>query len=297
MTIKEAKEMDMVDYLSSLGHNPERISGHHYWYSSPLHDERTPSFKINRKMNKWKDWGTGESGNIIDFGIRFYQCNISDFLKKLDGPGQSVIRHKIESSRYSPEDDTKNRIKVTEVKNISSLPLFRYLQGRRIPTAIAARYLKEIVYELNDKKYYALGFKNDSGGYELRNEYIKAASSPKDSTFIDNGAKDVAVFEGFFNFLSYLVIHHNQPLPERNYLILNSTSFFEKELPKMIAHGHAFMYLDNDNTGNKFTQKALETDRQKFSDERPLYKKYDDLNHWLMQIKPPLQQRAQQNKL
>lgn len=284
MTIAEAKELDMVDYLSRLGFHPSKITEPHYWYSSPLHDENTPSFKINRRMNRWKDWGSGQSGNLVDFGILYHNCSISDFLKTLDGPGQTISQHNSIKKKYDATDEAKEKIKVLSVKPVISLPLIKYLRQRRIPIATADQYLKEVTYELNDKKYYALGFKNDSGGYELRNQYIKAASAPKDSTFIDNGAKDVAVFEGFFNFLSYQALYHKQDVPNRNFLILNSTSFFEKTLPRMQAHEHAHLYLDNDATGQKFTGMALKLNKEKFRDERQLYQKYDDLNHWLTEF-------------
>ena len=56
----------------------------------------------------------------------------------------------------------------------------------------------------------AIGFKNDSGGYELRNPYFKGSSSPKDITTFNNGAKEATVFEGFIDFLSFMAIHKNQ---------------------------------------------------------------------------------------
>ena len=86
------------------------------------------------------------------------------------------------------------------------------------------------------KQYYAIGFKNNAGGYELRNEKFKASSSPKDITLIKNQAEKIAVFEGFFNFLSYQAIHQKQEQPPTNFLILNSTSFFQKSLPLMQSH-------------------------------------------------------------
>ena len=85
MTINEAKEIDMVEYLAQVGHHPTKIQGQNYWFSSPLHEEKTPSFKVNRKMNKWKDWGNGQAGNLIDFGILYHHCSVSDFLQKLAG--------------------------------------------------------------------------------------------------------------------------------------------------------------------------------------------------------------------
>ena len=294
MTIKQAKELDMVDYLATLGFQPTKPpSGNNYWYHSPLHEEKTPSFKINRRQNRWKDWGTGQSGNLVDFGILFHRCSISDFLKMLDSPTITLNKQTpiINQSNLEKED---NAISILSVHSISSYPLLKYLHSRRITPHVADQYLKEVRYQISDKTYYALGFKNDSGGYELRNAYFKGSSSPKDSTFIENGAKDLAVFEGFFNFLSYRNMYYNQQEPLRNYLILNSTSFFEKNLPKMQEHQQVHLFLDNDKTGQKFTQKALDLDKEKFRDERQLYKRYDDLNHWLMHIG---QSQKQQLKL
>jgi len=86
---------------------------------------------------------------------------------------------------------------------------------------------------LYGKNYYAIGFKNNVGGYELRNEKFKASSSPKDISLIEDNTEKLTVFEGFFNFLSYLAIHHKQEQPVTNFLVLNSTSFFERSLPLM----------------------------------------------------------------
>ena len=57
LSIREAKEMDMVGYLSTLGFEPAKIKGNDFWYSSPLRQERTPSFKVNRTLNRWFDYG------------------------------------------------------------------------------------------------------------------------------------------------------------------------------------------------------------------------------------------------
>ncbi len=282
MNIEKAKEMDMVQYLSKLGYEPADKKGHNYWYHSPLRDEKTPSFKINTKRNEWYDWGEGIGGNIIDFGIRYYNCSVAEFLQKLDGPSIAISKHEKQSHSTNAKDEDESQIKVLSVHSLSSFPLLKYLEKRRIHSGIADQYCSEVRYQLNNKVYYAIGFPNNAGGYELRNEYIKAASTPKDITFIDRGAKDVAVFEGFFNFLTYQTLYHNQQDNLRNFLVLNSTSFFEKSLPLMQNHSRAHLYLDNDKTGQKFTDMAISLNKEKFIDERKLYHKYDDLNDWLM---------------
>jgi DNA primase len=167
LSIAKAKEMDMVEYLSSLGFKPERTSGKNIWYLSPLHDEKTASFKVNRNLNRWYDFGEGKGGNLVDFATRYYNCSVSDALQKLSdniSPFPQVNRTQL------PKDDENSQIKIIREQEISSFPLIRYLQKRRIPVELAERYCKEITYELYNKNYYALGFKNNAGGYELRNE-------------------------------------------------------------------------------------------------------------------------------
>lgn len=284
-TCEEAKQqIKLIDYLAALGFHPEKVSGHDFWYLSPLHDEKTASFKVNNKINAWKDWGTGESGTIIDFGVKYHLCSVSQFLEKLSAfqfiPNAERPTHESKTTVI----DQEKKISITKVQDLSSFALLHYLEGRRIPVAISRQFCKEANYTMNGKNYYAIGFKNDAGGYELRNRYIKAASAPKASTFIDHGSQDLAVFEGFFNFLSYKAMLLGQPAPPRNYLILNSTSFFELQLPKMQEHQKVFLYLDNDNTGDKYTNLALTTEKNKFYDERHLYKGYNDLNDWQINI-------------
>jgi hypothetical protein len=58
-------------------------------------------------------------------------------------------------------------------------------------------------------------------------------------------AKSIAVFEGFFDFLTYQSIHQNQKQPLTDFLILNSLAFFERSFLLMEKHEHIHLYLDN----------------------------------------------------
>ncbi len=279
-SVEEVKNTDIVDYLQNLGFTPQKILHNNYWYLSPLRDETTPSFKVNRNLNRWYDFGEGKGGNLIDFGILYHRCTVSELLKKMN----SFSFHQHDTS-LKKEDEEAKKIRVISEREITSLVLSRYLHKRRIPLEIASGFCREISYELYGKNYYAIGFKNNAGGYELRNEKFKASSSPKDVTLItNNAAENITVFEGFFNFLSYLAIHQKQEQPLTNFLVLNSASFFEKSLPLMQSHRSVHLYLDCDTTGQNCTQKALAIDKQKFNDERHLYQNYKDLNDWVMHI-------------
>ncbi len=70
----EARQIDIVDYLSALGFHPAKIRNKDYWYCTPLRNEKTPSFKVNRNLNVWYDHGIGKGGNLIDFGILYFNC-------------------------------------------------------------------------------------------------------------------------------------------------------------------------------------------------------------------------------
>ncbi len=83
MTIKEAKAIDMVNYLSMHGIEPAKVKGNNYWYHSPLRTEKTPSFKINRTRNQWFDFGEGKGGNLLDFVLQWKSCTIPEALEQL----------------------------------------------------------------------------------------------------------------------------------------------------------------------------------------------------------------------
>lgn len=71
LTIEELRQRDLIEYLSKLGFEPVKIRGFNYWYLSPLRNEKTPSFKVNTKLNRWYDLGLAKGGNIIDFDVLF----------------------------------------------------------------------------------------------------------------------------------------------------------------------------------------------------------------------------------
>lgn len=85
LTCSGAKQIDLVDYLASLGHQPQKVNNRDYWYLSPLREEKTPSFKVNQKLNVWYDHATGKGGNLIDFGTQYFNCSVAELLQRLSG--------------------------------------------------------------------------------------------------------------------------------------------------------------------------------------------------------------------
>ena len=304
MTV-EAKQIDLVDYLAALGHYPQKVTNNDYWFLSPLREEKTPSFKVNRNMNAWYDHGTGKGGNMVDFGILYFNCSVSDFLQHLSEYQNAATSffHKhsaapnLQVSAPSFADEKKetvneSKIIILEARPLSEISLLNYLEKRRIPLSIAEKFCKEIDFLLYGKTRTVIGFQNNAGGYELRSAHFKGSSSPKDVTFFEHNKEQLNVFEGFFNFLSHQAINKQDSPPLTNFLVLNSLSFFQKQREKMEQHEQIHLFLDRDSAGIKFTQAALQWSK-KYIDQSHTYKKYKDLNEYLIRQQESRQRQSQ----
>jgi hypothetical protein len=272
-----ANQMDMVDYLSTIGLEPKTIRGNEFWYISPFRDENSASFKIDRKINRWYDHGEGKGGKLVDFAVAYYHCSVGELLRKLSGNLNLPAPEK-RAANFKP--DESNHIEITGAVLLNNPALLQYAQSRGIQNEIIQKFCSEVGYINGGKNYYAIGFKNDLGGYELRSKYFKGSSSPKGFTHLNCGHSQLAVFEGFFNFLSFQQLHKNTALPPTNFLILNSLSFFEKARPVMESYQQANLYLDNNPAGQKFTAKACALSNI-YQDKSSLYKGHEDLNDFL----------------
>ncbi|TRW21060.1 DNA primase [Flavobacterium zepuense] len=278
LMIGEAKEMDMVHCLSQLCYEPVKIIRNDHWYHSPLREEHTPSFKVNQALNRWYDHGMGKGGNLVDFGVLFWECSVADALVKLSGDF-SFQQQQILPVRSAGEHQGK--IKILDSFLLSSWPLQRYLQQRKIPLKIATQFCCEVRYELGEKVWYGIGFENDLGGYEIRNAYHKVSSSPKRITTIQHGATNALIFEGFFDFLSFMVICKTNEHDNADYIILNSLAFLEGIQPLLDSYKNVSLFLDNDDAGKNAVELALTWGKQ-YQDERRFYEGYGDLNDWLI---------------
>lgn len=288
MTWREINEINLVDYLANLGFRPVKVRGDDYWYLSPLREESEASFKINARKNLWYDHGAGIGNAVMEFTMAFYNCDISTALEILANttskslnPSYNFFSPKSLVHSHSPVTGTTG-IVIIEVKpRVTDLRLSRYLKERRIDSQVATKYLNEVYFKngLIDTIFKAIGFQNKSGGFELRNEYFKGSSSPKD-IYIDNHEADkLSVFEGFFDFLSFETVMLNQQVGPTDMLVLNSLSFLERSIPILDRHKHVDLYLDHDAAGRRATSKAL-AHSPAVVDRSDLYLGYKDFNDW-----------------
>lgn len=163
-----------------------------------------------------------------------------------------------------------------------------YLKSRKVENQTI--YLKEIHYRVNDKSYFGIGFKNDSGGYEIRNKYSKICLGKKDVSTIKNGSGNVKIFEGFFDFLSFKNIENFLEKEPSDYIILNSVSMIHNIKNSLGNYENIELYFDNDEAGNRAV-KMLKNELENIEDCRVLYSDLKDLNEYLTQQTNEVQQQ------
>ena len=275
MDFEEIKKLDILDYLQANGHQPVKIQYGNAWYLSPLRQENTPSFKVNLNKNLWFDFGSGEGGNIISLVIKLCNCSVSEVAKLLDGRNCTIReRH------YKPADES-GRIIIRHIQPLTSHALIDYISSRRVNVGLAKRFLKEASYSVHGKHYFALAFRNDMGGYELRNSWFKTGSSPKYFTTI-SGTDDsqINVFEGFMDFLSCCTFYRKVPVFRT--IVLNSLSFLPKVEKEFAEVKSVNLFLDNDPAGRTATGTIMSV-HPHVKDWAPvLYSDSKDFNEFLI---------------
>jgi hypothetical protein len=281
-TLSRIREMDLAGFMEQQGFpvTARRKNDTDYWYCSPLREERTASFHINRTTNEWYDFGLMAGGNPVDFCLRFYNCGIRELLAKFNTVFSSQVLRVFDPGWLEGRAGTATKLRVKEVRPLYAYPLKNYLHERSIPVSVAEKFCKEVSYEIAGRSYYGIGFGNNAGGWEIRNKNFKQSSAPKDITCLGSGAASAHVFEGFMDFLSYQALHPYEEPCSVDYVVLNGVGLFDRALPFLNTHARVHLWLDRDVTGLAYRDYALGLG-SRFVDESGLYAKFKDLNDWL----------------
>ena len=290
LSCERARAFPIERALAKLGHFPTKSTGKEAWFLSPFRPEAQASFKVSKKLNRWYDHGTGKGGNVIDLICQITKCPVSEALKLI---AQNLASFSFQQQEiFGKEKVNDHKIAVTETGPLTHPALKGYLKSRNIELTTALKYLREVHYRFKDKGYFAIGLKNGSGGWELRNKYMKNSSSPKDITHIKNGNTKLVVTEGMFDLLSILEGNENLE-SEYDFLVLNSTAFVQKAINLIDGYISVELYLDNDPNGKQTTQKLIENS-ENCEDRSWLCRDFKDMNEWLVQkAKKGLGQGAQ----
>lgn len=278
--IDAIRQIPLADFLARLGHEPVRRSGNELWYIAPYRGERTPSFRVNVAKQLWYDFGLGKGGDIFTLAGEF--IGSGDFMEQVKFIAETarVPFAAMEKPQFLPKPSEPI------FEGVESVPLFRspltdYLAERGIPYAVASRHCCRLNYGVRGKRYFAIGFPNVAGGYEIRSKLFKGCVPPKDVSLIkpEDTASDVcSVFEGFMDFLSAATLGI---VGNGDCLVLNSVSNVEKAMKHMDAYGRINCFLDRDEAGRRTLDVLGKRHSGRICDRSALYDGCKDLNEYL----------------
>lgn len=279
--------------IQHFGFEIEYSRDYEHWGKSVFRREKTSSMKVNDKYNSFIDFGAPVKGKlkphgtIIDFICYYYDIDEKESLGKIASfsfPQQNKV-YRAEEKKETPQ------YLIEGVYDIKSQPLIDYLISRRLPLKICKKYLVELHYSLNGKKYYRVGFKNNVGGYEVNWRYYdivlkelktkKICLGQKGITSIFKGNKSVIIFESWSDLLAYIT-----KFPEcevkNDFIVLNSVSL-NGRLPTLDNYVTIKSALDNDVAGNELTHLFEIEYGKRHESLNHIYQPYKDLNEWLIQ--------------
>ncbi|MBX9091736.1 MULTISPECIES: toprim domain-containing protein [Bacteroidaceae] len=282
MNIDGIRKIPLADFLARLGHEPVRRSGNELWYIAPYRGERTPSFRVNVAKQLWYDFGLGKGGDIFTLAGEFLRNG--DFRTQAkfiaETVNMTVTGWEKPACLLKPVEPIFEDV---EVAPLLRSPLTEYLEERGIPIEVASRHCFRLNYGVRGKRYFAVGFPNMKGGYEVRSRYFKGCLPPKSVSLVkanDIPADECLVFEGFMDFLSAVTLGVTG---NADCLVLNSVANAEKAAGLLDGYGRIGCFLDRDEAGRRTLAVLTKRYGERVSDRSTLYDGCKDLNEYLQQ--------------
>jgi hypothetical protein len=169
------------------------------------------------------------------------------------------------------------------IKNLGGNSTIKDYIASRGVAQVAEGRLKEVHYYIeNDNKqrmtYIAPGWQNETGAWEVRTLQYPLCLGPKAISFIPNSDKRLAVFEGYFDYLSWLA---DNPFATESALVLNSVSLLQAGIAKAKPFNDIYLFFDHDNAGRNATAEFIKALSQA-QDCSGMYLGYNDYNDKLV---------------
>lgn len=270
-------DVDLISILAKYNVYPKYTRNNCIWFNSPFREEKQPSFKVDTNKNLWYDFGLGEGGNAIKLLCKINNLSPKEVFRTISGNVYTEFKGASVKMEESP-------LEILEaIRPVKHPALVKYLSGRLINLngAFKCEKLNEVKYRVRSKTYFALGFSNDKGGFEIRNSLWKGASSPKSITTIQGESKILNVFEGFMDYLSALTYYRINKSKHTS-IILNGTGQTQQLITLLAQFEKVFLFVDNDKAGGKVVELIKQNHLNVTNVSNQLYPDCKDFNEFII---------------
>jgi hypothetical protein len=311
MNLQQAKNIPITWFFDRVLGLRGTQSANDILYPSPFRTDNKPSYSVSIHKNISYDFATGEARDLVGSIAHHYGLSMSGALKKLEEllriyptaeytssfAQKPTLKAFDDKKRISPHLENQHAggglkigdTEISEIKDLYYFPILNYIKSRKISVETASLYFKEIYFKMKGKKYFGLCYQNRNGGYEVAgcgSKTFKTAIGNKDITLIagTENTNTVLIFEGMFDFLSYLEYEKLQK-PQNDVIILNSVALWERGVEWVKSkpeYKKVHLYLDNDKAGIETTNRMKNyniTDVD-IIDKSSLYNGFKDFGEW-----------------
>lgn len=259
---KIVENTSVVDYFFYLEQKNrvkfDRQRGHDYYFVTD-----NEKFSVDEKG--YYDFKAGKGGKIIKAVMQMEGKNwleAVNFLKDFSNTTISQSAQTARDRRPAPtqHSNTPHSV-ITNIVVPNNDKLLEYFAQRGISKEILQQYTQQVHYRniKENKDYFGIGIPNQSGGYDIRNPYIKAKVGASDMTVIPGTRNEAVVFEGMTDMLSYLQMAKDNGKPnDRTLVVLNSVTNTGTFIERFKNYtGKIHLFLDGDKAGDDATQSIL----------------------------------------
>lgn len=280
--IQELKKIPIINILNKLNVESVEKKKEEYWFKALWRNEQTASVKCVN--NLFYDFGEGIGGNTIDFVMKILNLEFKEAVKWLQNESVIFSFHQPEQNPISRNINKGKTYSIMKVQPLQNTILIDYLMSRCLNINLCTKYLCEVYYQVNDRKYFGVGFKNGLNGFEIRNKYAKLCLGKKWFTHIKNNQNKIVVLESWSDFIALLTLY---PEIEKShdYIILNSLSMLSRLDVIFESYSEIMFALDNDSAGDNATQLYIKKWQNRLIDIRFVFKEFKDLNDFLISQK------------
>ena len=283
MNCKQFNAIKLEEVLFSLGHHPTKQNEKEAWFLNPFSKENQASFKLDKRNNVWYLHSEGIGGNNTDFMQKYLKASVKEVLEWAEK--QNFFSFQLQNI-IQKQNSLKQNYQITEIKELQNENLKDYLHQRGL-SQVVYPLIKEVQFKIGDKNFYAVGFENLSGGWELRNPFYKGSLLKKDISAIklnneshnqNETEKRIVVFEGFIDALSFVEM---KPFFNGNLLVMNSISLLNRTKEYLQNYSEIHLFLDNDKPGEICKNEILKSFPEA-KDHSEIYAIHKDLNDYFV---------------
>lgn len=160
-------ENDIIDYVSQ--HTALKKAGRDYMGLCPFHNEKTPSFHVNREKQLFHCFGCGASGNLVQFVMRTENIPYADAIEILAERAGIALPT---NTGYDDKNSEKKK-QIYEMNKLAARFFYDKLKDEKIG-AQAREYFKNRRITWKTVTSYGLGFAPYSQNKTDLVEYLKS---------------------------------------------------------------------------------------------------------------------------